>query len=73
MKTERQEKENNSNKAQKNKSLSNGMEIYFKCYPEETVFYITSDGQVFLQKNKNDALAHQKRLGSGEIETIKRE
>ena len=33
---------------------------YTNAYPHEKTFYITSDGQVFLSKNKKEAEAHQK-------------
>lgn len=49
-----------------------GMEKYFEAYPENNVFYRTSDGQVFLEKNKHLALDHQRRQKKGELETIKR-
>jgi hypothetical protein len=39
---------------------------YAKAYPEEKVFHLTTDGQVFLNKNKADAIAHQKFLTKSE-------
>lgn len=35
---------------------------YLEVYPTEKLFYITSDGQVFLEKSHNDAVNHQRRL-----------
>lgn len=37
-------------------------EKYFEAYPKEDVLHITSDGQVFLAANHNDAKNHQLRL-----------
>lgn len=34
-------------------------EKYFEAYPNEDVLFITSDGQVFLNSNSNDARVHQ--------------
>ena len=36
---------------------------YIKAYPENKVFHVSTDGQVFLDKNKQDAINHQKQLG----------
>jgi len=41
-------------KAQKAKAKE-----YFKSYPDATVIHETSDGQIFLQSNYNDAVNHQ--------------
>lgn len=35
---------------------------YFKHYPHETAFHITSDGNVFLGKNGVEAKEHQKSI-----------
>jgi hypothetical protein len=35
---------------------------YVKAYPDNDVFHITSDGQVFLDRNKIDAVSHAKTL-----------
>ena len=37
-------------------------EKYFEAYPAEQVLHFSSDGQVFLQKNHNDAKNHQRRI-----------
>lgn len=37
-------------------------EEYFKAYPKDDVLHISEDGQVFLQKNYNDAVNHQRRI-----------
>lgn len=45
---------------------------YAKLYPECPAFHITSDGQVFLDKNKNEALSHQQTIAPTEsVEIIK--
>lgn len=43
---------------------------YAKYYPHCKAFHITSDKQVFLDKDKNLALLHQAGLGEGEVRTI---
>lgn len=49
---------------------------YFEAYPTEHVIHITTDGQVFLQSNYNDAVNHQRQFtakdGSKKLETISR-
>lgn len=42
-----------------------------KNYPGEKQFHVTSDGMVFLDKEENLALAHQRTLKKGEVQTIK--
>lgn len=44
---------------------------YLASYPCEKVFHITSDGQVFLDLNKRDALNHQRHLNRDGIEAKK--
>lgn len=44
---------------------------YSKVYPNEQVFHITTDYQVFLSASKSHALNHQRTLKNGEITTIK--
>lgn len=39
------------------------MQAYKKCYPREKRFCVTSDKQVFLERSKSDAYAHQKKFG----------
>lgn len=43
---------------------------YAKQYPSCDAFHFTSDGQVFLGKDRGLALLHQKTLGKGEVTTI---
>lgn len=43
---------------------------YAKRYPDNKTFYITSDKQVFLEKNKEDAGNHQRGLKGGRITTV---
>ena len=45
-------------------------EKYAKAYPDCKAFHITSDKQVFLDKDKNLAQYHQKGLGEGEVRTV---
>lgn len=45
---------------------------YVKAYPGEKTFHVTSDHQVFLEKNKSLAVFHQKSISSSErVQTIK--
>lgn len=45
---------------------------YVKAYPCEKAFHVTSDHQVFLEKNKSLAVLHQKSINSNErVQTIK--
>lgn len=44
---------------------------YAKAYPKEKAFCVTSDWQVFLEKDRGLAVLHQNSLGNGEkIQTI---
>lgn len=48
------------------------LESYMKAYPKETAFHVTSDKQVFLEKDLNLARFHQRSLKTeGEVQTIK--
>lgn len=48
------------------------LESYVKAYPKETAFHVTSDKQVFLEKDLNLARFHQRSLKTeGEVQTIK--
>lgn len=42
---------------------------YIKSYPGEKAFHVTSDRQVFLDKDYNLAKLHQNSLGKGELKT----
>ena len=42
--------------------LKETLESYFASYPKEDELLMTSDGQVFLRKNANDAHNHQLRI-----------
>lgn len=45
---------------------------YIKAYPDEKAFHVTSDRQVFLEKDRNLAVLHQNSLKNGEqVQTIK--
>jgi hypothetical protein len=39
---------------------------YFEANPSEKVVHITTDGQVFFQKNHSDAVNHQRRIAPSE-------
>jgi hypothetical protein len=39
---------------------------YFEANPSENVVHITTDGQVFFQKNQSDAVNHQRRINEKE-------
>lgn len=43
---------------------------YLKRYPENRVFYVTSDNMVFLEKDLSLARLHQRELADGEIECV---
>ena len=45
-----------------NKELDEQMKPYLKAYPKEKLFWVSSDGQVFLSSNLSDAQWHQKHL-----------
>jgi hypothetical protein len=60
-----------SEKPSRKAKVPEGMQEYFKLYPDNDIFYRTADGQVFLKRDKQWAVEHQKHIG-GELETIKR-
>lgn len=60
-----------SEKPSRKAKVPEGMQEYFKLYPGNDTFYRTSDGQVFLKKDKQWAVEHQKHIG-GELETIQK-
>jgi hypothetical protein len=45
-----------------NQELKALAEKYFAAYPGENVLHISGDGQVFLHKNYNDGVNHQRRI-----------
>lgn len=45
-----------------NQELKAQAEKHFEAYPTEDVLHISGDGQVFLHKNYNDGVNHQRRL-----------
>lgn len=57
--------ENNAKPLEANasKELVEKMLPYQEAYPNNKIFYITSDGQVFLESNKVEAELHEKTLG----------
>lgn len=48
------------------------IERYKGLYPDNKVFYLTGDKQVFLSTGKRDAENHQKTLTEGELKTYHR-
>lgn len=56
-------------KLSKKQQLPDFMAAYVKSYPGEKVFHVTSDRQVFLDKDYHLAKMHQRSLGKGEIKT----
>lgn len=55
------------------KKEADGMKSYFDTYPGEKELLRTSDGQVFLSKDKQWAALHQKSIDPAEeVQTIKR-
>lgn len=58
--------------AAKCKEQSDFITPYAKAYPKEKAFYVTSDKQVFFEKDRNLAVMHQNSLASEEkVQTIK--
>jgi hypothetical protein len=50
---------------------SDKLKSYIAAYPHEKTFYIATDGQVFLSKNKKEADAHQKYIaGDKTVATV---
>nr|WP_306449049.1 hypothetical protein [Odoribacter splanchnicus] len=75
----RQEMETPDSKTKKGKTgntqerkIPKILEPYIKAYPKERTFHVTTDKQVFLEKDLNLARLHQRSLKNGEkIQTIK--
>lgn len=45
---------------------------YHKAYPGEKAFHVTSDNQVFLERDRGLAVLHQNSLGNDEkVQTVK--
>ncbi len=63
-----QSTENNSTH-EPDEALVAKMQPYLKAYPNNKTFYVTTDGQVFLEANKGDAKQHQRTL-EGELVTF---
>ena len=54
------------------KSIPGYLVPYVKAYPKERTFHVTTDKQVFLEKDLNLARLHQNSLKNGEkVQTIK--
>lgn len=62
IKTDLPPEANTEEEAGEKAKLDEKMGSYRQHYPTETLFLITSDGQVFLERNKADATAHQQQL-----------
>ena len=56
------DKKKNPPKPSKEDKLEEKMKPYIKPYPGEKEFHVTSDGQVFLSKDKVLAIEHQRQL-----------
>lgn len=70
--TAKPEPQKKSEKPKATKDIPPFLESYVKAYPKETVFHVTSDKQVFLEKDLNLARFHQRSLKTeGEVQTIK--
>lgn len=53
----------------KKKSFPDFLTGHINRYPAEKVFHVTSDRQVFLDKDYHLAKLHQRNLGKGEIKS----
>ena len=69
-KGESEEKDPQNTQTSKVEKKPHFIDAYKKAYPKEKLFYVTSDKQVFLVKDKHLAKFHQKGLKGGEVETI---
>ncbi len=70
--TAKPEPQKKPEKPKATKDIPPFLESYVKAYPKETVFHVTSDKQVFLEKDLNLARFHQRSLKTeGEVQTIK--
>lgn len=58
-------------KASKNDPFEALAKKYAKLYPDNKVFHITEDKQVFLEDHERDARMHQRSLKTGEVHSIK--
>lgn len=56
-------------KAEEYKRVPDFLEPYLQRYSGEKVFHVTSDRQVFLDKNHHLARLHQESLGKGKLKT----
>ena len=65
-------KQENAEKSKGNKDIPSFLESYLKAYPKEKAFHVTSDNQVFLEKDLSLARLHQRELkNEGKVQTIK--
>lgn len=55
---------------QKDSPIEKLLTDYRKRYPNNMVFHVTSDMQVFLESDRNMAVLHQSTLKSGELTTL---
>lgn len=74
-KQEEESKPAKQEKAEKSKSdtgIPAFLESYRKAYPKEKAFHVTTDNQVFLEKDLSLARLHQRGLkNEGKVQTIK--
>lgn len=65
----KQDKNKQQDTVQGNISEPSFLAQYRKSYPDNRKFHVTSDGLVFLEREYKKAVAHQKRVGNGELTT----
>lgn len=59
----------NENKAEIiGKKENEFLDMYFKHYPNNKIFYLTSDNMVFLENDKGMAELHQRSIGKEVVE-----
>ncbi len=63
------EEKNAAKTAKDYKRVPDFLEPYLRRYSGEKVFHVTSDRQVFLDKNHHLARLHQQSLGKGKLKT----
>lgn len=63
------EEKNAAKTAKDYKRVPDFLEPYLRRYSGEKVFHVTSDRQVFLDKNHHLARLHQESLGKGKLKT----
>lgn len=67
--SEKQEKSKQQDIIQETVPEPSFLAQYRKSYPDCKKFHVTGDGLVFLGHEYKKAVAHQKRVGNGELKT----